>query len=169
MKTSRRARRMQRHHGRLSRKGGLNLVSLMDVFTILVFFLLVNTSDVQTLPDPKELSLPESTAEKQAAETTVVMLTRERILVNGKAVVDHETVLTSEDPTIPELTRALTTEAPERIIEPTEAETEALGRGALTIMADKDLPYRLIRKVMLTSTSARFGRISLAVLQEGKS
>ena len=40
--------------------GALNLVSLMDIFTILVFFLLVNSSDVETLPNAKDLQLPES-------------------------------------------------------------------------------------------------------------
>ena len=46
MKLSRRAKRMRRHYSRMHRGGGLNLVSLMDIFTILVFFLMVNSSDV---------------------------------------------------------------------------------------------------------------------------
>ncbi|HBX40956.1 MAG TPA: biopolymer transporter ExbD, partial [Marinobacter adhaerens] len=41
MKTSRKAKRIRRHYGRMKKSGGLNLVSLMDIFTILVFFLMV--------------------------------------------------------------------------------------------------------------------------------
>ena len=40
----------------------INLVSMMDIFTILVFFLLVNSSDVEVLPNAKEIVLPTSTA-----------------------------------------------------------------------------------------------------------
>ena len=60
MAKSARAKRMAKHHRRNKGKGTLNLVSLMDIFTILVFFLLVNSSDVQTLPNAKDLQLPES-------------------------------------------------------------------------------------------------------------
>ena len=63
-----RAARMERHHKRHQRNVTLNLVSLMDIFTILVFFLLVNSGDVQTLPNAKDMALPESVAEQRARE-----------------------------------------------------------------------------------------------------
>ena len=66
MQMSRRALRMERHHKRHRSRGGLNLVSLMDIFTILVFFLLVNSSEVQTLPNAKDLELPESIADRKS-------------------------------------------------------------------------------------------------------
>ena len=69
-----RAARMERHHKRHKRSTALNLVSLMDIFTILVFFLLVNSSEVQTLPNAKDLVLPESVAEERARETVVVLV-----------------------------------------------------------------------------------------------
>lgn len=166
MKTSRRARRMKRYHSRLVRGRGLNLVSLMDVFTILVFFLLVNTSDVQELPSSRDLELPESTAEQPTRENMVVMLTRDRILVNGRPVIDHESALAGDSDTIPALAEAMTESAPKT--GEASAREVSLGRGEVTIMADKGLPYRLIRKVMLTSTRAEFANISLAVLREGQ-
>ena len=54
MVRSGRAKRMEKHHKRNKSTAALNLVSLMDIFTILVFFLLVNSSDVETLPSTKE-------------------------------------------------------------------------------------------------------------------
>lgn len=174
MRRSRRARRMQRHHRRLAHKGGLNLTSLMDVFTILLVFLLVNISKPQTLPDSDQLTLPKSTAKASAGETTVVMVTRERILVNGDPVIPNKAALASPDATLPQLRRALVRAAPMVDTPKTGSKSQAgskkdkpKGRGELTIMADKGLPYRLIRKVLVTSTATKFGRISLAVLQHG--
>ena len=66
MKFAGRAARMDRHHKRHKRSTALNLVSLMDIFTILVFFLLVNSSDVEVLPSAKDVQLPESIAETKA-------------------------------------------------------------------------------------------------------
>ena len=53
MNMSRRAKRMQMHHARRKdRNAALNMVSLMDIFTILVFFLLVNATSSEVLPSP---------------------------------------------------------------------------------------------------------------------
>ena len=86
MKSSRRARRIQRHYGRMHRPGGLNLVSLMDIFTILVFFLMVNSSDVKVMQNTADVPLPQSTAEKEAVETLIVQVAGRSILVQGREV-----------------------------------------------------------------------------------
>lgn len=165
MKNSRRARRMQRHHSRLKRNYAFNLVSLMDIFTILVFFLLVNSSDVQTLPDPKELTLPESQAEQPARESVVIMLNRSQILLQGQPIIALEAAMQGEDENLPSLASALENQIAVRVTEPV-AGSEPEGRGEITIMADKDLPFSLLKKIMLTCTQAEFSKISLAVLQE---
>ena len=64
MKMSRRAKRMDRHHVRNSRHPRFNMISLMDIFTILVFFLLVNSAEVQ-VTSTKAIKLPESVAEEK--------------------------------------------------------------------------------------------------------
>ena len=86
MVKSARAKRMEKHHKRNKGAGTLNLVSLMDIFTILVFFLLVNSSDVETLPNAKDLQLPESNAEQKARENVIIVITDEAILVQGRQV-----------------------------------------------------------------------------------
>ena len=85
MSASARAKRMKRHHAR-KRPAALSLVSLMDIFTILVFFLLVNSAEVQTLEPPKAVTLPESLAVEKPRETVVVMVTPEQVLVQGAPV-----------------------------------------------------------------------------------
>lgn len=165
MKSSRRSRRMARHHSRLSKKGGFNMVSLMDVFTILVFFLLVNTGNPQPLPDPDNLKLPASTAETKADQSTVIMLTRNAIRVNGDTVTSLEHARSTENDQLPKLAQALAVPEQRQPEAPENKNAALNNRGKLTIMADKGLSYRLIRKVMLTGTASGFSRISLAVLQ----
>ena len=75
MQMSQRARRMERRNDRGKKSAGLNLVSLMDIFTILVFFLLVNSGQVETLPNAKDIKLPESIAEQKSRETVIVTVT----------------------------------------------------------------------------------------------
>ena len=162
MAKSARAKRMAKHHRRNKAGGSLNLVSLMDIFTILVFFLLVNSSDVETLPNAKDLQLPESIAEKKASETVVILIGETDIIVQGAPVVSVSEVLASRGNVIPELREALLSQNDRVLRRAAENEIE---RREVTIMGDKDIPYRLLKKVMATCTGSDYGKISLAVLQ----
>ena len=84
MVKSQRAKRMAKHHRRHRRDATLNLVSLMDIFTILVFFLLVNSSNVEVLPNVKNVQLPESIAEQRANESVVIVISDTDIIVQGQ-------------------------------------------------------------------------------------
>lgn len=163
MVKSARAKRMEKHHKRNKGAGALNLVSLMDIFTILVFFLLVNSSDVETLPKSKDLQLPESIAEEKAKETVVILIGEESILVQGTVVASVADVMETQGNDIPALRQALRSQN-DRVLR-REAQDDIAGRE-VTIMGDKDIPYRLLKKVMATCTASDYGQISLAVLQK---
>jgi len=163
MVKSSRAKRMEKHHKRNKGAGSLNLVSLMDIFTILVFFLLVNSSDVQTLPNAKDMKLPESIAEKKPEETVTILIGRTDILVQGTPVAKIEDVMAIQGNDIPALREALQSQN-DRVLR-REARDDIAGRE-VTIMGDKDIPYRLLKKVMATCTDSDYGQISLAVLQK---
>ena len=163
MVKSARAKRMDKHHARNKNTVALNLVSLMDIFTILVFFLLVNSSDVETLPNAKDLQLPESIAEKKAKETVVILIGEVDILVQGKVVAKVKDVMKTKGNDIPALRQALKSQN-DRVLR-RAAQDEILGRE-VTIMGDRDIPYRLLKKVMATCTNSDYGQISLAVLQK---
>ena len=163
MRQSARAQRMERRHDRGKKLGSLNLVSLMDIFTILVFFLLVNSSDVQTLPNARDIQLPQSIAEEKAKETVVILIGEEEILVQGTPIVRVDDVMRLKGNDIPELRQALMSQN-DRVLR-REAQDEIAGRE-VTIMGDKDIPYRLLKKVMATCTQSDYGQISLAVLQK---
>ena len=163
MVKSRRALRMDRHHKRNRSGTTLNLVSLMDIFTILVFFLLVNSSDVEVLPNDKDIQLPESIAEEKARETVVIIVGDEDILVQGTPVAKVADVMASHGNDIPGLRQALMSQN-DRVLR-REAQDDIAGRE-VTIMGDRDIPYRLLKKVMATCTDSEYGQISLAVLQK---
>lgn len=160
---SRRVIRMERHHERTGYKGAINLVSLMDIFTILVFFLLVNSSDGEVLPTLKSVKLPQSVSEEKPRETVVVMVTGESILVQGKVVASVEQLLTEQDSNSNQLKQAL-----DDLNSRARTNNEDIdpARREATIMGDREIPYRLLKKVMATCSEAGFGRISLAVLQK---
>ncbi|MEJ2161353.1 MAG: biopolymer transporter ExbD [Chromatiales bacterium] len=161
---SKHARRMQNHHKRNRGSTGLNLVSLMDIFTILVFFLLVNSSDVQVLPNAKDVEMPESVAQEKPRETVVILVTDDDILIQGAAVASVADVMAQKGLGIETLKAALVSQT-NRMLD-REVAADIAGRE-VTIMGDKEIPYRLLKKVMATCTDADYGRISLAVMQRG--
>ncbi len=162
MKQSRRAHRMERSHLRNGRTPAFNLVSLMDIFTILVFFLLVNSSDGEVLPSTRNVELPESISEARPRHNLVVMVTGQDILVQGKRVASV-TELDASDGTIDALQVALQAQH-----QPSDQLTpqDRVAAEEVTIMGTKQIPYRLLKKVMASCTEAGYSRISLAVLQK---
>jgi len=162
MQMSKRALRMQKRNSKGKKQIALNLVSLMDIFTILVFFLLVNSSDVEVLPNAKDIQLPESVAEQKARENVVIAVTGEQILVQGRPVATVTEAMNGKGLLIPALADALRQQS-DRVLR-REAMQDIASRE-VTIMGDRELPYRLLKKVMATCTSADYGQISLAVMQ----
>ena len=162
MSMSHRAKRMERRNEKGKRTVTLNLVSLMDIFTILVFFLLVNSAQVEVLPNAKDLKLPQSIAEQKARENVVIMVTGDQILVQGRVVADVADVMAQDHLVIAGLKDALQSQT-DRILR--RQSVADVADREVTIMGDKALPYRLLKRVMATCTAADYGQISLAVMQ----
>lgn len=144
----------------------MNLVSLIDVFTILIFFLLSNSGGVETLPSPKAVLLPESVAQTSPRETVVVVVSATEILVDGRKVASVAEVLAMPGDVIEPLKAELELLSANRQV--IRKENEALSRR-LTIMGDKEIPYRLLRKIMVSSARANFSDVSFAVRQKDES
>lgn len=159
MKQSLRARRMDRHHKRSKGQGKLSLVSLMDIFTILVFFLLVNSSEVEVLQTHKSIDLPKSVADQKPENTLVVMVNSDSILVNGRKVASTPDVLATDGEKIQALQEELDYLAARR---PLTAAEQQQGRDA-TIMGDQDIPYTLLKKIMATLADTEYRNLALAV------
>ena len=151
--------RRTEHRNRNKTMVDMNLVSLIDVFTILIFFLLSNSGGVETLPSPRAVKLPESMAERTPKETVIVVVSGSEILVDGRVVASAVDTLAVEGDLIEPLKAELDLKAGRQVIlKENEADSKRL-----TIMGDKDIPYRLLRKIMFTGARANFSDVSFAV------
>lgn len=162
MTMSRRARRMERNHKR-NKQSALNLVSLMDIFTILVFFLLVSSSNVQQLPNSKDISLPTSVAEKSPKETLVIAITKDSIIVQGNKVSNITDAMSSSEILIPSLEKELKFQSSRTIV--TNKTKKA---RSVTIMGDESIPYQLLRKILATCRQSNYTNIAFAAVQKAK-
>jgi biopolymer transport protein ExbD len=153
----RRAERKNRNQTGLD----MNLVSLIDVFTILIFFLLSNSGGIETLPSPKAVHLPESIAEVQPRDTLVIAVSGEEIIVDGRRIALVADVLKTDGDMIDALKTELDIQASKVVV----LESNKAQSRRVTIMGDKDIPYRLLRKIMFTSARANFSDVSFAVRQ----
>jgi biopolymer transport protein TolR len=153
-------KRMQRNHDRAKKQVPFNVVSLMDIFTILVFFLLVNASDPTVLPNAKGIEMPQSIAEKKPRVSVVLMLSKEDISLQGEKVVSSDDITGNQKADIQKLQLALQEEL--LIVQADIKEGE---KKEITIMGDKGVPFSLIKQVMQICSSAGFEQISLSVIQ----
>lgn len=161
MKQNRRIKRMAR--ARSQKKPTLNLVSLMDVFTILVFFLLVNSSSSDVMEQPKNIKLPESVVDSKPRETIIVLVTEENVLVQGDVVMSTADVIASKESVMQPIQDRLLQQQKKVIGFNTKTVAQS---KEVTVLAHRSLPFKLLKKVMSSCTSAGYGKISLAVIQK---
>lgn len=160
MKSSLRARRMARNHTKLSQQPKLNLVALMDIFTILVFFLMVNNGDVEVLQTDNNIPLPESTSELKPDIALTIKVSSEAIMVQGRTVSAVDPVLSQEGDVIAALAQELQLQADKA--GKLSATEDSSGREVI-IMADQHMPYKLLKRIMSTCAENDYRNISLAV------
>jgi len=163
LKLSSRSKRMD-HFKELHSRSGLNLVSLMDIFTILVFFLLVSSGAPQ-LPNSKDITLPTSVANNVPKETLIITITKTDVLVQGKRVAVISELLEGKETIIAELEKELKFQASKRQL--ITSEDKKTGR-AITIMGDENIPYQLLRKILATCRQADYTAIAFAAFQKAK-
>jgi biopolymer transport protein ExbD len=161
VRNSRRIKRMGRNRVKI---GKMNLTSLMDVFTILVFFLLVNSGSVEILDAPKEVTLPESRVQSKPRETVVIFVSPEEVLVQGKLVARVEDILNGEEGVL-EPIHARLASLTESVVGPSTL--TVAGSREVTILADKSVPFMVVKTIMSTCTSQGYENVSLAVTQKG--
>ena len=160
MRNSRRMKRMSRNRMKI---GKINLTSLMDVFTILVFFLLVNSGSVELVEAPKEVNLPESNEETKPRETVVIFVSPEEVLVQGTVVARVGDVLEGDETSLDPLMAELAILKDRIIGESTQTVAES---QEVTILADRSVPFVVVRRIMSACTGEGYENVSLAVIQK---
>ncbi|MFV8781521.1 ExbD/TolR family protein [Microbulbifer sp. SA54] len=183
---SRRMKRMARSRKR--KTPGMNLTSLMDVFTILVFFLLTNSASDEAIEAPKVITLPDSVVESKPRETVTLMVTHDEVLIETKSVMTTEELYQSEELVIEAIQQAMIEEVGKAMTmaedELEKAKAALAARAAagedvaaeaaellaeppeVNILADRSVPFSVLKKVMSSCTNAGYTRISLAVIQK---
>src|SRR5512147_19745 len=139
----------------------MNLVALIDIFTILIFFLMSSTG-VEILSTAQAIKLPQSTAEKMPREMLVVTVSATDILVDGRKVATVAEAMDTQGDLIAPLKAELELQAGRTVL---GKEGEAQNKS-VTIMGDKAILYSLLRKVMYTAARANYSDVSFAVTQK---
>lgn len=149
-------------HARHGKGGGghgpLALVPMIDMLMILVVYLLVHSADTEILPNTKNISIPHSASEQKPRPATVVTVTRDMLYVNGEAIVSVADVSRSAQPVVEELRAALDGQAAPLL-------TDSAEPREVTVMAEKSLPYAVLRKIVASCSAADYSKVSLAVVE----
>lgn len=164
MSLSNRARRMLQHQVRNRADAELNLIPMIDILSVMVSFLLVYSTEVEVLQNTKGIEIPQSISEQRPRQTVVVMLTKDDLFVQGERVASVNDIRASTDPIIAPLRAALKRPT---LVGAVMTEKQIAERE-ITVMADKVIPYEVLKKVMATCTDADYGRLSFALVQKEK-
>ena len=165
---------LQRRAARRARDGGtldLNLVSLIDIFTILIFFLMLNLGVAEILPTRASIDLPEARVQALPAPGVVVMVGRDGIAVDGRPVAELPTAdagdIHAAAGAIPALVQALQqVQATHPTTQASSTTAAAALRRRVTVMADRSVPFAQLRRVMTSCAEAGFTDVSFAVQQK---
>jgi biopolymer transport protein ExbD len=161
---SSRAMRMAQHHVRNRADAELNLIPLIDILSVMVAFLLVYSTEVEVIQNSKGIEIPQSIAQTAPKQSVVVMITKDDLFVQGEFITTVALIRADKNPQVEPLRVALK----RPLLVGKEMTERDLAQREITIMADKALPYDVLKRVMSTCTAADYGKISLAVLQKEK-
>jgi biopolymer transport protein TolR len=152
MNARQRQRRQARELRARSRRAAINLVSMIDVFAVLVFFLLVNALVVQVIPTPPALQLPEAAISPEPRPAVAIFVGTEEVRLGDRVVQGTAQLLRGDSAAL----RAALSELPM---------ATAKDRGEVNILADKRVSYRALREVMNACSDNRYAQVSLAVAE----
>jgi len=141
----------------------LSLTSLMDVFTILVLYLLVNQSSGTVLDPPKDVTLPDSIVETQPRETVLISVSNDVVVVQGEPVATVQDILAADGDLIEPIRDRMVQLKANRIGAADEANDTST---EVTVMGNKTVHFKVLKRVMSSCTAAGFTKISLAVNQK---
>lgn len=157
--------RIRRHRQRRHGANHFALIPFIDMMTILVVFLLAHTADVDILPNNKNIQIPQSLSDRKPSAAVVVMVTRDSVFVDGKRVGSVAEVVASQAPVYAPLKAALMAQNDKVLRGEQQMD---IAKREVTIMGDKNLPYSVLKRIMLTCSDAEYGKVSFAVVEREK-
>jgi biopolymer transport protein ExbD len=141
----------------------LNLIPMIDVMSVLVAFLLIYSADVEVVQNSKGVEIPQSSAEERPLQSVLVMITKDHLFVQGEPVATIAEIRASDSASIKPLYNVLNRPMVTGAIEATDPDVAS---REITVLADKSLPFDIVRRVMATCSASAYGKISLAVIEK---
>jgi len=154
--------------GHKSVNADLNVTPLVDMFVILVLFLIANFSATgEILAMQKDIQLPEAANTSELTFAPTVMVSQSEVLVSG-TLIGRVDDLTREDYlNIPALEEKLRDMKKQFEDLHAAAGDEGAFKGDVNIQADKRVQFKIIKRVMFSCASAGYGNISFATISKG--
>ena len=157
-------------HGAGGRKSGyaeLNLTSMVDMLTILVVFLLQTFSaSGELLTVQKNITLPEAQNWKDLEQAPIIAVSKESVTLDGRRVADAEQ-LNAENTSDWKITdlhdQLVTLKNNFKLLHPSEQFT-----GTVIVQADRNVDFKVIKKVMYSCGLAGYQNVNFAVQQKAK-
>lgn len=150
-------KRMARKHNKTP---PMSLTSLMDVFTNLVFFLLLSQGVMMVEEPPKEIKLPDSFVNTKPRPTLNILVSDSAVMVDGEVAASVSEVTANQGDVVVPIRERLT-KVRAAAVGLTEDTKET--NNEVTILAHSTVPFKVMKRVMATCTYAGYNKISLAV------
>lgn len=157
----------KKHRRRQPREMTLQITSMVDVFTILLVFLLKSYSTEGHLVHIAEaIRLPSSTAQEAIQPAAAVAFNGQSLFLDGQLLIpDVGPYVASPEPLIEPLYQALTALAA-RSKEVAAVNPAVVFTGEVVLQGDREIPFRLLKKVIYTAGQAEYVNQTLAVFRE---
>ena len=151
------------HGGRKATDAPLNLVAYIDMMTMLVIFLLMSFSaSGEILFVQKNITLPDAMNWSELERSPVIGVTKDVVTLDGKQVATGEDLMKDSatgDMKITELHDDLVTAKNNyKLLHPSEE-----FKGVCIIQSDKNVEFKMLRKVMFSASAAGYQNVSFAV------
>lgn len=155
-------------HGKKSIFADLLITPLVDMFVIIVLFLIANFSATgEILMMTKDIQLPEAKNVEEVKMVPVVMVSSEEIVVDGTSVARLADIESAEYLNIPALEEKL------RELRKKSEDLHSLAgdgegfKGDINIQGHREVTFKYIKKVMFSCATAGYGNINFAVMNKG--
>jgi biopolymer transport protein ExbD len=152
-------------HGKKSTYADLLITPLVDMFVIIVLFLIANFSATgEVLMMTKDIQLPEAVNVKEMEMHPVVMVSNDQVSISGTIVGRVEDLVKDEYLNIPALEEKLRDMKKQFEDLHSMAGGEDGFKGDVNIQANKEVEFKIIKRVMFSCATAGYNNINFAVL-----
>lgn len=143
------------------------VTSMIDIFTILLVFLLKSYSAEGHLVQLAEsIKLPSSTAQQQVEMAVAVGFNDDKLYVDGGLLIENIQPYVASDELLIEPLYAVLMDKASHLKAVAAENPEIDFTGEIVLQGDREVPFRLLKKVIFTAGQAEYVNQSLAVFQE---